>query len=408
MKSVLVIGGGLVGAASALRLQAAGIATTLVDPGDPRRSASFGNAGCIATEQVEPWASWKNVSGAAGRLFAFGGALDFRLSDVGRWLPWSMRYLAACERARFERGRAALAALLAEALPAWQRIAALAGVPDLVQADGHAVVWMSPRAAEAGRAAWEGTPTGSARFRDMRDDDLAAYAQAIGRAPAGGILFSGTGQVGSPQGARDAILAAFQQRGGESAPGRVVRLDGPRATLEGGRVLEADAALVAAGAWSAPLMRQLGHEAPLIGERGYSIESAHHGWSDNLPATVFEERALVLVRFATGLRATSFLEFGSPDAPGDPRKWATLERHVQELGISFDPQPSRWVGPRPTLPDYLPAIGRAADSRVLYAFGHQHLGLTLAAVTSELVAALATEAPPPVDISPFRIERFSA
>jgi D-amino-acid dehydrogenase len=146
----------------------------------------------------------------------------------------------------------------------------------------------------------------------------------------------------------------------------------------------------------------------VIGERGYSVQSAQHAWPDHLPPTVFEERSMVVSRFDSGLRASSFLEFGRPDAPGDPRKWRTLERNLADLGIAFSETPDRWVGPRPTLPDYLPAIGRLADApNLFYAFGHQHLGLTLSAVTSEIIAALATDKPPPVDVAPFRIERFA-
>jgi D-amino-acid dehydrogenase len=59
------------------------------------------------------------------------------------------------------------------------------------------------------------------------------------------------------------------------------------------------------------------------------------------------------------------------------------------------------------LPDFLPAIGRMeGHKRVLYAFGHQHLGMTLSAITAELVEALVTGAAPAVDLTAFRVERF--
>ncbi len=118
---------------------------------------------------------------------------------------------------------------------------------------------------------------------------------------------------------------------------------------------------------------------------------------------------MVVSRFTSGLRASSFVEFGSPDAPGDARKWQALERKLAHLGIRFSLRPDRWVGPRPTLPDYLPAIGRLErDPRILYAFGHQHLGLTMAAITAELTTSLAQGAEPAIDLSPFRIERFGS
>ena len=409
-KSYLVIGGGLVGAASALRLQAAGFAVTLIDPGDPRRAASFGNIGHIAAEQVSPLASRESLRTFPARLFGLGGPLDFRWRDAGLWAPWALRFIAASDPTRHARGQAALTAILAHALPAWRRLAEFSGAPGVVGRDGHAVVWMSERAAEAGRRSWEGSETGSAAFRPMGGDELELYAAVMERPPVAGIRFSGTAQVSEPQAARDALMAAFRARGGEVVHGQVARLSGGRrivAQLEGGGACEAEGALVAAGAWAGRLMRGLGVDAPVIAERGYSVQSAEHGWDEALPPTVFEEHSMVVSRFTSGLRASSFVEFGSPDAPGDPRKWRQLEGRLSDLGIGFSSEPDRWVGPRPTLPDYLPAIGRLeSEPRILYAFGHQHLGLTMAAITAELTASLAEGRDPPIDLTPFRIERF--
>lgn len=410
MKTILVIGGGLIGAASALRLQAAGVATRLIDPGDPRRGASFGNAGHIGAEQVTPWSSWDNVWRSPRSSFAIGGPLDFRWTDIGLWAPWSLRFLAACDPARFQRGREALTALLADALPAWRRLADFVGQPDIVIPHGHVTAWMTPSRAEAALASLQRAASGSATHREMSAAELQRYAAVLRTPPCAGVLFSGTGQVSEPQAAREAILAAFVARGGEIIAERVSGLQaGGRAVTASlsGRAVEADGVLVAAGAWSRGLMARLGVAAPLIGERGYSVQSPEHDWPADLPTTVFEENFVVLSRFTSGLRATSFLEFGSPDAPGDERKWRLLERRIAELGVRFSPTPDRWVGPRPTLPDYLPAIGRLERApRVFYAFGHHHLGLTEAAITAELVAAIAAERAPALDMAPFRIERF--
>ncbi|NOT42119.1 MAG: FAD-binding oxidoreductase, partial [Alphaproteobacteria bacterium] len=335
-KSILVIGGGMVGAASALRLKAAGFDVAIVDPGDMRRGASFGNAGHIATEQVEPLASWPAILGFPMRLFAFGGALDFRPADVGLWLPWSIRFMAASGGKKFERGTAALGSLQSNALQAWQRLAALAEAPDLIKADGHAVVWMSPDKARRGLAAWAKANTGTTRFREMTRDELEVYRGAMRTAPAAGLRFTGSGQFNEPQAARDGVLAAFRVRGGVELTGSVVDLraydGGVAVTLDNGVVRHADEVLLAAGAWSGRVMRLLGLEPPLIAERGYSVQSAVHAWPAELPPTVFEERSMIVARFSSGLRATSFLELGDPEPPGDERKWRWLETQVQALG----------------------------------------------------------------------------
>jgi D-amino-acid dehydrogenase len=180
-----------------------------------------------------------------------------------------------------------------------------------------------------------------------------------------------------------------------------------RVTLAEGTSREADAVLVCTGPWSRTLMAQVGVRAPLIGERGYHLESAETNWPRDLPTTVFDENFVAISRFTSGLRATSFVEFGSPDAPGDARKWRRLRQRIDELGVKFAENPERWVGSRPSLPDFMPAIGRLERApKVLYAFGHAHLGLTEAPITAEIIAAIAADGTPPVDTTPFRIERF--
>lgn len=409
----LVVGGGIVGAASALRLQAAGLSVILVDPGDLRRGASWGNIGHIATEQVVPLANPATVRRFPSLLFGAGGPLDFRWTDWPRWLPWSLRFLRAARPARVERGTRALTDLLRAPHETWQTLLSLAGAPaDLVRDVGHYVVWMNERAAARGIADWRKTPLGSASVQELSAAELAGMAPHMKTPPAGGLKFSGSGQVAQPQTVRAALLSSFAARGGVIETGEVRELvphmEGVSAHLGDGRTLEGAHVLVAAGAWSGGLMRRLGVSAPIIAERGYSVESAEHSWPAHLPPIVFEERALVVSRFTSGLRASSFVEFGRPDAPADPRKWRRIERHLGELGIAFSNAPDRWSGPRPTLPDYLPAIGRLTRApNIFYAFGHQHLGLTLAAVTAEIVEALALGRTPAIDVAPFRIERFS-
>ncbi|MGC1304830.1 MAG: FAD-dependent oxidoreductase, partial [Caulobacteraceae bacterium] len=72
-----------------MRLAQAGFSTLLLDAPSDRRPASYGNAGHIAIEQTAPLASPAALRSAPRRLFAFGGALDFRLRDIGTWGPWA-------------------------------------------------------------------------------------------------------------------------------------------------------------------------------------------------------------------------------------------------------------------------------------------------------------------------------
>ena len=103
-RAALVIGGGIVGLSIAVALQARGLAVIVVDaPGD-RPSASWGNAGHIATEQHEPFASLAMVRSLPKRLMTFGGPASFPPLAVSAWLPFGLRLRMAASPSRFEKG----------------------------------------------------------------------------------------------------------------------------------------------------------------------------------------------------------------------------------------------------------------------------------------------------------------
>jgi D-amino-acid dehydrogenase len=411
-----IIGGGVIGLSSALALARAGhdVVVFEADARPPastdcigRFAASWGNAGHIATEQVAPLASPATLLGAWKRRFSAGGAMDLPPALAAHWLPFALRFVAASSADRFEDGCDALRPLLAEALPAWRRLVHACHRPELLKESGHLVAWESAKSAAAGRAAWAAADTGTVAVADASAADIAAI-QGLSSVPiAGAVRFDGSAQIADLSQLADALEAAIEVAGGKILRQHAeVEMQGRRATVLGH---PADLVLVAAGARSAALVAPAGHKAPLIAERGYHIRASAEHWPEDMPPLVFEDRSMIVTRYATEVQAASFVEFGTVDAPPDPRKWARLEAHVAALGLPMRGPFSRWMGARPTLPDYLPAIGRSRlVPNLLYAFGHQHLGLTLAAITSELVLALVNGAETAIPLKPFDLSRFGA
>jgi glycine/D-amino acid oxidase-like deaminating enzyme len=409
VRSIGIIGGGIIGLSSAIALLDNGYAVTVFDADPERRAASWGNAGHIAIEQVEPLASPAALRSVPRRLFSMGGALALPPSMAMRWLPFATRLVAASTPERFVAGTRALTPLVAAAMPAWQDLVRTIGHQDLLRRDGHIVVWESASTAAAGRAKWALTEIGTTRIDDA-DDALLQRLGGITRSVGGAIRFAGSGQIADLGRLAVAMEAALIARGG-----RIVRSEAKLARRDHHISIvghDADLVLVTAGIRSRALLEPLGYRVPMIAERGYHIRApidagADH-WPADLPPVVFEDRSMIVTRYADAVQAASFVELGDPDAPADPRKWQRLERHVAELGLPIAGPYSRWMGARPTLPDYLPAIGRSTTgANMFYAFGHQHLGLTLAPITAQIVAALVTETAPPVPIPAFSLSRFA-
>lgn len=415
-RDAVVIGGGIVGSACALSMLRYGMSTLIVDSmivdnTSVAGSASYGNAGHIALEQATPLASQSVLRSTLRRLFAFGGPLDVRLRDVAAWGPWATRYLRACRPDATLAGTRALALLLAAAGPAWRRLVHDLGSPDLLIEHGHLLVWESAKTAARGRACWAAADTGTARIRDMSGDEWRTLHTRLARPLADGVAFDGTAQIADVSRLLETLDAVYRSQGGARRQGRVVavcEVDGrPHLTLDDGSTLTPAVVVIAGGVGSGDLMRSAGHIAPVVAERGYHIEGPAGDWGDLRPV-VFEDRDMIVTRFADRLRASSFVEFAHTTSAADPRKWARLHSHARALGLPLvSGQTTTWMGARPTLPDYLPAIGRSRRiGGLIYAFGHQHLGLTLSAVTGDLVADLALGRTPEIDVRPFDIARF--
>ena len=398
--TVAVIGAGVVGSAVAYALSREGRRVLLFDRGEPGVcGASYGNAGHIAAESVEPLPSVELLLGFWRRLFAFGGPLDIPLRRLPAFTPWAMRFAAAALR---RRTNTALLAPLVRAAPsvlsAWLEEI---GRPELFRAAGHYELW---RGADATRRA-------ERQARLMRRLQVETVSVPARIAGAAALWYPSTGYVLDPLHVVRAFSDAARDRGCELRCADVRGVERCGAGLHVVTEAESthvDAVVVCAGPWSAPLLEPFGMHVPLESVRGYHVELPQHAPLFD-SSVLYADHYLVVTPLSGRLRATSYMEFEPAHAPADARKPAHLRRLLRELGYRCEPDGPSWVGSRPVLPDYLPAIGRAAEpTRLFYAFGHHHIGLTLAAVTGELVAALVAGREPHLDVSGFDLRRFGA
>jgi len=177
--------------------------------------------------------------------------------------------------------------------------------------------------------------------------------------------------------------------------------------MRDGRSVVARCVILAAGAWSHRLARTLGERIPLETERGYNT-TLPVGAFDLKRQLTFGGHGFVVTPLDCGVRVGGAVELAGLDAPPNYARAATMLAKAKRFmpGLRAEGG-TQWMGFRPSLPDSLPAIGpAAADARVVYAFGHGHLGLTQAAATARLVADILADRPPPLDLLPFCPQRF--
>lgn len=409
---IAVVGAGIIGCAIAWALCCEGRRVLLIDRSEPATAgASYGNAGHIATEQVQPLPSLRLLGTFWRELDAFGGPLDIPLRRLGTLAPWIMGFAAAAFRQGAHTPH--LAALVTGAADALEKLLAGIGRPELLRRAGHYAVWLGPGAQQKAAAEMRSMARLAVPIQPAPLDLVQKVARAAGSPGGAGVWYPGTAHVRDPAEVARALAAAALQHGARylRAEVRDIRPRGARIEIQTDTDrLSVASAVICAGAWSGPLLAPFGVRAPLAAERGYHIELPRHTPFVDAPLVHAEQRIIVTpmgVHPAARLRATSYLELAGLAAPPDPRKPARMRARLRALGYDCPPEGPAWMGPRPTLPDYLPGIGRArAFPNLLYAVGHQHLGLTLAAPTAELIAALAAGRASPVDIAALDLARF--
>jgi len=410
---VAVIGAGIVGVCCALELQAAGHRVTVYDPKPPGTATSFGNAGMIAAGSIIPYSwpdLWKSVP---SMLFDPMGPLTLRWQHLPRAAPWLLRFLAAGRRSSFDRITSEMAPLVGTARPAHDALITAHRIdPALVSPNGYLMAYRSEGKFATTSLLRELLATHNVRFDVLDAHELRQLEPGLSREFQKALFIPDGTFVTESVALTRAYADAFVGRSGEfkqlTVRSTEMGPDGPRAVLtEGGR-FAADRVVIAAGAWSRALARQLGSDVPLEAKRGYHINVP---WNDkvvlNRPVVVGEGQ-YTLCPMRDGVRVTGGVEIGGLDLPPDYRRIRRLLPHAQQslpgLGETIDRE---WMGHRPALPDSKPVIGNAPRRPgVYFAFGHGHLGLTLSAITARLVAEMVANRAPSVPIEPFRIDRF--
>lgn len=408
---VVVIGAGVVGVSAAIAAQARGLSVLLVDRDGPAAGASAGNAGAFAFSDILPLASPRILREAPGWMLDPLGPLAIPPAYALRVAPWMFHFWRACSPARVRRSTAAQAALMDLSKAELEAFLARTGTLPMLRKEGNLEVYEGRARFEASLPGWRAREEHGIAFEHLDAAGMAAIQPGLAPRFTHGTFTPGWYSVADPKLYTLALADHFRSAGGGVERAEVAALrpvEGGVEVAAPGRTIRAARVVVAAGAFSHRIAKTIGEAVPLETERGYNT---------TLPADAFDLRTqitfgghgFVVTRLSTGIRVGGAVELGGLDLPPNFRRSAAMLEKARAFLPGLKPDGGvPWMGFRPSLPDSLPAIGRArATPRVVYAFGHGHLGLTQSAGTARLVADLLVGAPPAIALGAFSAQRFS-
>ncbi|WP_029005922.1 NAD(P)/FAD-dependent oxidoreductase [Azorhizobium doebereinerae] len=415
---VVVIGAGIVGAATAVELLRDGHRVTLVEPGAPggEQAASFGNGAWLSPASVVPMSMpglWKKVP---GYLLDPLGPLTIRWAALPHLAPWLLRFLSAgATEAKVEATARALSALLADAPERHQALAAEAGLSDLIVRRGLLYAYPGRAAFEAEALAWRLRSDNGVAWRELDGPALRAFEPALDPRYGFGVLVEAGAHCQDP-GAYVAGLVAYAKRLGlHHVPAGATGFDIQDGRLKAVRTFQGevacDRAVIAAGIRSRPLAAAAGDRVSLASERGYHVVLADPEVSPRTPVMPSDGK-MANTPTRAGLRASGQVELAAVDAEPNWKRADVLLDHLLNTYPGLPRQVpearlTRWMGHRPSTPDGLPVIGPAAASAdIVHAFGHGHVGLACGPITGRLVADIIADGPPARPLMPYRADRF--
>jgi D-amino-acid dehydrogenase len=409
--ATVVIGAGIIGTTLAYELQKRGRDVVLLDRGPPGMATSFGNLASIAVTEFMPASRpsiWKQIP---GWMLDPEGPVRVRPSYMPKLIPWFMRFIAASRPSKLRELEAQGAALCARVHEDLAALLRETGLTQELSEQGCLSLYADDVEFKADREHIEilerfGFPhevIGRQAIKALEPE----LSDKIGLA----VLFPQNRTVRNPYQLVVKLAEAFKGLGGKIEQGEVVgftRSEGMREVLlKDGRCIASDKVVIAAGAHSTSLCKMLGEPVPLETERGYHTQIMSPGLSMK-HSIIWPARAFMVSPTAGGIRVGGTVEMAGLDAAPDYRRSKITVKRAKEALPNLQCEDfTEWMGHRPAFPDTIPVMSESVKTKGLfYALGHGHLGLTYAATNARLMADLMTGAKPPIDMHPYRIDRF--
>ncbi len=416
MASVIVVGGGVIGLSAAWHLQQDGHQVTILDdrPGD-EANCSTGNAGMVVPSHFVPLAAPGMVSTGLRLMFEKQGPLAMNWGAPGM-IPWARAFMSRSNREHvisrapllLEMHRRSRARLLE-----WAQVADFGlvtkGLLSLFRTPGG---WQH----EQGVAAL-GASLG-AQARVITADEVRQIDPAYDGDIVGGVHFTEDAHL-NPAALVSWLRAEFDRSGGQwissaSATGWIIDRGEVRAVTarlpSGPQSLTADAYVLATGATSESLAKPLWLRLLLQPGKGYSTTWNPSPIKPSVCALLMEDR-IAITPMAGGVRVAGTMEIGAKPQGINPEKIAGMQRGLPAWFTALRPEAPPfgeiWSGLRPLSPDGMPYLGHPLRHRnVVVATGHGMMGISLAAVTGQVVADLVAGRNAPFALDMLRPDRF--
>ena len=404
-----IVGAGIQGVCIGLQLLKKNIPATIFDRNDPGMMASYGNAGHFSPYAVLQLNRPDVLYDVPKMLFSSNGPLALKWNYIPKMLPWMLHYLKNCNTKSMLHTAKNMHQILNLSMSAYEEIFEEIDITNIVDQKGIIYVWTNQNLKSRELEIKVRNDLGI-KQKLLNVKEILDLEPNLRPVFSGGCYYDYAYHARDPLAILKKIFELFIKKGGKFIKEDVksIRQPGINQTVIKTDLKEYkfEKSVIACGAFSKKLTDQLGEKIPLDTERGYHVHFKGMEKLINRPV-IFLDRGFGMTPMNQGLRAVGTVELGGLDNPISKKRIQYVINCAKELLPQLKDHDDEWLGFRPTLPDFLPVLGPSEKNKnIIYAFGHQHLGWTLGAITGKIISGIVANEKTNLDLSAYSVSRF--
>tara|TARA_B100001123_G_scaffold440570_1_gene579892 strand:- start:39 stop:1271 length:1233 start_codon:yes stop_codon:yes gene_type:complete len=409
MKNIAVVGAGIIGICSAFFLQKSGYKVTLIDHNEPGSQTSFGHACTFANYACMPINSPSIFKQLPSLLLKKDGPLSIDYFYLLKNMSWVFQFLKNCQPKKVKYIASSLKNLLDHSASAYDEIFNEVNVSKYIENNETLYLYNSQKDYQVDQYSIDLRRNLGVDLRELDKNAIKDLEPNIAPEYYKGILFKDSKFTNNPIKISQKIFNTFLNKGGVFLNKKVKNIQEEENKLNifyDNNKSSYDKIVICSGAWSKKLALMIGDDFPLDTERGYHVLFNNH---DKLISRSVgcSQSGFYLIQIHDGIRAAGTVEIAGLQKGINNKRIKMIEREARKLLPSLNEVKSTWIGFRPTLPDSMPVIGQSPkNKKVYYAFGHQHIGWTSAAITGKAIQYTIEDKKQNFDLSPFNPQRF--
>lgn len=411
MKTIIVIGAGIVGVSTAIWLQRSGFKVTIIDQKGPATGASHGNAGILAASSIIPVPNPSLIKKLPFYLLSKDSPVFFKMSYLPKMFPFLISYLSKSNLKEVNKYAERMTPLIFDTVCQHKSLAKGTGAEKFISYQDYCFGYETEENFLNDKKVWKLRQKHGLPFEVVNGNEFSNFDPFYKDLFDVIVKCKNHGKINDPGLYVKTLCDHFLSQGGELIISKVndissKNLNDVIVKIESDSLI-ANKIIVATGAWSKKILKKFKIKMPLESERGYHVEYVEPNFYPKVPMMLTSKK-FVITPMDGRIRVAGLVEFAGLKTLKRKPPLNLLKNKIKDLFPNLEcKEKIEWLGHRPALVDSLPMLGYLdKNKQILVAFGHQHLGLTAGAKTGRIVSDLIIGNDIKLKISNYRPNRF--